>query len=231
LGLNARGVFAALTNLRSEALDPGRRSRGELVLDALSARSADEATQQTLRQLESEGVKYNPFNLFVADREAAWVLVYRETAKARRLEPGVHVIGNVDAMGPPNPKVGRIRAEAEAALGQGAHESDGEGSHRRARAGEEGLLERLAGICRHHEDASDPLGDTCVHVSATHGGARYGTRSSLLMELGRDFRVGRLLHADGPPCETEYEDHSILLHDLGRRPSDVGAEAQARTAS
>lgn len=241
LGLNERGVFAALTNLRSDDLDPNRRSRGEVVLEALSAGTAEEATRLLSRQLGADGArdeakdasreKYNPFNLFIADRESAWVVVYREAARARRLEPGVHVIGNVDAMGPPNPKVGRIRAEAEAALGVATRRA-AEGAAPGAPAGRsEGLLERLAGLCRHHEDASDPLSDTCVHVSGTHGRARYGTRSSLLLELGRDFRAGRLLHADGPPCETEYEDHSFLLHDLGRRSADVGAEAQARTAS
>ena len=45
LGVNAMGVFAAVTNLRSEMPDPARRSRGMVVMDALrepsAARSAD----------------------------------------------------------------------------------------------------------------------------------------------------------------------------------------------
>ena len=35
LGVNARGVFAALTNVRTDAPDPSRKSRGMVVMDVL----------------------------------------------------------------------------------------------------------------------------------------------------------------------------------------------------
>ena len=41
LGVGGGGMFAAITNRRSEAPDPGRRSRGYLVFDALAAGSAN----------------------------------------------------------------------------------------------------------------------------------------------------------------------------------------------
>ncbi|MGH0029521.1 MAG: NRDE family protein, partial [Myxococcota bacterium] len=37
LGLNENGLFAAITNRRCESPDPDRRSRGLIVMDALSA--------------------------------------------------------------------------------------------------------------------------------------------------------------------------------------------------
>ncbi|MDH4016149.1 MAG: NRDE family protein [Actinomycetota bacterium] len=238
LGLNEHGVFAALTNLRADAPDPQRRSRGEVVLDALGAASASEAARR-LGELETEA--YNPFNLFVADDRSAHVIVYRERAATQRLAAGVHVIGNVEATGPGNPKVKRIRDEVEEALSAELVGSAG-------RDDDEGLLDRLATVCRHHgspgsetqktrdrQDASnedrhlenrEPLGDTCVHIEGT-----YGTRSSLLLELGAGFSGGRLLHADGPPCRTAYEDVSSLLIELGRRPAVDTAESLMRTAS
>ena len=244
LGLNEHGVFAGLTNLRCDDPDPARRSRGEVVVDALSAPSACAAAGM-LEALETEA--YNPFNLFVADEEDAFVAEYRERPSVRPLEPGIHVVGNVEATGPGNPKVRRVREEVEAAVVEAAGD-----------AGR--LIDRLGAICRHHESRTDPaaaapatsdegdeggagraqsarrksstfenrepLSDTCVHVEGT-----YGTRSSLLLELGEGAAAGRLLHADGAPCRTPYEDVSSLLVDLGRRPATVKTEPLMRTAS
>ena len=72
LGVNDHGVLAVVLNRRG-TLGPaaGKRSRGELVLDALDfedARSAAEA----LAALDPDA--YRPFNLIVADaREAFWL--------------------------------------------------------------------------------------------------------------------------------------------------------------
>ena len=211
LGLNARGVFAALTNLRTETPDPARRTRGRVVLEALEARSASEAVER-MGQLE-EGT-YNPFNLFLADENCAHLVVYNERPMLKALAAGVHVVGNVDASGPGNEKVRRIEGEAEAALAAVGHDEGDE------------LLERLAAICRKHDGAGETLRDTCVHVGAT-----YGTRSSILMELGEGLNAGRILQADGPPCETEYQDVSTLLTDLRRPPVTTEAEKPTRAAS
>lgn len=224
LGLNEHGVFAALTNLKAEHLDPSRGSRGDVVLEALGAPTADEAARR-LEGLEAEA--YNPFNLFVADEHEARVIVYRDRPQVQALKPGAHVIGNVDATGPANEKVERIRRELDEALA----------------AGDTELIDRLGEICRFHAgrdgeriDATPvgngPLGDTCVHVEGTHlEGMKYGTRSSMILELNEHLDASRLLHADGPPCTTAYEDVSSLLIELGRRPAVDTAESQMRTAS
>src|SRR5690349_16414791 len=72
LGLNESGVVAAILN-RTGTLGPapGRRSRGELVLEALDhADAADAAGALTAL----DPAAYRPFNLIVADnRDAFWL--------------------------------------------------------------------------------------------------------------------------------------------------------------
>ena len=188
LGLNEAGVFAGLTN-RPAPRDESRRSRGHLVVEALAAGSAIEA----VRLLEQAPARaYNPFNLFVADADEAFAVVYEDKAAVASLAPGVHVIGNADPDDRHDPKVGSLldRAEAIDALEPGQR------------------LPALAELCRSHEGAEGPLGSPCVHA----GG--YGTRSSTLIRIARDPGQSRLRHAPGAPCETEYEDHTGLLRAL-----------------
>ena len=140
---------------------------------------------------------YNPFNLVVADGQEAWVAIYEETVRVERLEPGVHVIGNADPDARSVPKIGRLLAKAEKA----------------AQAAPERVLDALAAICRGHDGSDGPLSDTCIHLGTPEGG--YGTRSSTLLFLGEPGTRSEWRFADGPPCETEYEDRSGLLHELG----------------
>lgn len=186
LGLNEHGLFAAITNRRGEALDPKRRSRGLIVMDALTARSAREAVSE-IEALENDA--YNPFNLLLADAQSAHVVSYTGNAERIDLEPGAHVIGNVHPADTCFPKVARQRRAAAAA----------------AECRPEQVLESLARICRSHE-GEGPFEHTCVHADP------YGTRSSTLLRLGS--AGPRLLYADGPPCRTEYRDYTRLLAGL-----------------
>jgi uncharacterized protein with NRDE domain len=72
LGVNDYGVVAAVLN-RSGSLGPaaGKRSRGELVLEALD--HAD-ATAAAAALADLEPTAYRPFNLIVADSRDAWWL-------------------------------------------------------------------------------------------------------------------------------------------------------------
>lgn len=109
VGLSQRGIFAGLTNLRPLLADPVRdsadasstsgtsekklKSRGGVVMAALEAESAADA-MRTLSKLE-EGA-YNPFQLLVTDGNQAWLIVYRDRPRAIELEPGPHIVGNVE---------------------------------------------------------------------------------------------------------------------------------------
>jgi len=190
LGLNDAGIFAALTNRPTASLDPARRSRGLVVADALGQRSAASAAEAALR-LEPRA--YNPFNLFVADAEHAFAIVYQEKPRVRVLEPGVHVIGNADPNDAAVPKIARLLSDVERIAG---------GPDERA-------LDALSALCRSHDARSDnPLERTCIHAG------EYGTRSSTLLRLGAARGQDVLRFAGGAPCETAYEDSSLLLRAL-----------------
>ena len=202
-GLNAHGVFAAITNRPTAALDPSRRSRGQLVLDALGAASARDAIA-SVAPLDRD--LYNPFNLFVADARDAFAVVYERSADVRALAPGAHVIGNADPDARDVPKVRAALERAEAiARGNASEIEDG-----------------LAALCRGH-DAGASRGSTCVHF----GG--YGTRSSTLLRLGSGEDL--LRHADGPPCTSPYRDFTPLLTQLGTPAERWAGETATRKAS
>lgn len=246
VGLSQRGVFAGLTNLRpanppaTGLGDPSRKSRGDVVMSALEAESAA-AAAATFRALEESA--YNPFQLLVADGQDAFLVVYRDRAKVLELEPGPHIVGNVEdesiaeRLGP-----GWMN---EIGAGQAAEADDALAEEPRAikltRIRERvekmvmepdfDLFEGLARICREHvgsEGIERPLEATCVHIPkdpAANGrrsddapvADRYGTRSSLLLSLAEDEGTSRLWATDGPPCVRPYENRSSLLKDLGVR--------------
>jgi len=199
LGVNGSGVFAALTNRRCDDPDSQRRSRGLLVMDALAASSAADAAKR-MRVLDRGA--YNPFNLLVADRSQAYLVTYDESPHQRALDPGVHVVGNVEP-GTATPKIDRLQETVEKAV-VGSPDT---------------LIDRLAEICRGHDGGGDALHDTCVHAGP------YGTRSSTLLWLGREAGESVLRFSEGPPCENEYEDFTPLLRRLERSGASEGANA------
>ncbi len=67
LGVNDHGVAVAILNRRgSLGTEAGKRSRGDLVLDALDHRSAEAAAEALIRY---EGGAFRSFNMAIADRE------------------------------------------------------------------------------------------------------------------------------------------------------------------
>lgn len=197
LGLNAYGLFAAVTNRRAARPDPSRLSRGQLVTAALEARSAREAVSRVEERV-SQGA-YNPFNLLVADAGAAIALSLGPEGgrlEQRPLPPGAHVIGNVALSGEASPKLEALRDRTRRLAGQPAEQ----------------VLESLGRICRQHE-AADPLAAVCVHTPS------YGTRSSLLLRLedppaGGRPRQGELHFSEGAPCRAPYTEFTPLLRAL-----------------
>jgi uncharacterized protein with NRDE domain len=198
LGTNDAAVFAALTNRPNPKPDPSRRSRGLLVADALGAESAADAA---LRLAQLPARAYNPFNLFVCDRRDAYVAVYEEKPEVKRLEAGVHVIGNGNPDSRRLPKVARLLDEAAALARSSADEAMA-------------ALERL---CRAHLDPASPLDSTCIHAGP------YGTRSSTLLRRGPRPEQDVFRFASGPPCQHPYEDFTPLLAQLERPGTRAGA--------
>ncbi len=90
LGVTREGRFAALTNFRDPTQNsPDRRSRGELVVNALTA----DDEQSWLGRLEATAAAYNPFNLLVGNLDQ--LFVFESTRlKLRPVPPGIHGLSN-----------------------------------------------------------------------------------------------------------------------------------------
>ncbi len=184
----------------------------------MAALDAGSASDAALAIGKLEEYAYNPFQLVVADSRQAWLTVYRDRPRTWALEPGIHVIGNVederiDAV------LGAAQSEPSDALASGGSEQPRARKLTRIRERVEKLLtessgdlfEDLAGVCREHVEET-PFGSTCVHLAE-----RYGTRSSLLLELADVPEASRLWATDGAPCERPYENLSALLKELDVR--------------
>jgi len=96
LGVNDHGLMAAILN-RVGTLGPaaGKRSRGELVLDALDHADAAEAARALA---DLDGRAWRPFNMVVADnRDAFWIKSEGDgTVQVAEIPPGLHMISAMD---------------------------------------------------------------------------------------------------------------------------------------
>jgi len=106
LGLNDHGLVAAVLNRRG-TLGPaaGRRSRGELVLEALDHADAA-AAAEALSWLDVRA--WRPFNLVLADNRDAFCLSHRgEGARVQLqpLPPGLTMVTAFDANDPADPRI------------------------------------------------------------------------------------------------------------------------------
>lgn len=188
IGLNAVGVFAAITNRFGGIDQAHHQSRGRLVFDALKEESAAAAAQQ-LRAISPR--RHNGFHLVIADATEAYLVCNSGRRLAvRRLHRGYHVISERSFGAAPSARLRRL----ERRLKQLGDEWSEDHRHR----WEEWM--------REHDNA-DPLEGACVHLD----GANYGTRSSTIIELKETWRFA---HAPGPPCTTAYREYSEELRRL-----------------
>lgn len=177
LGLNDRRLFVGITNRFGLPKDPGRRSRGRLVEEALSFGSAAEA-HRGLAHLQA--AEENGFHLVLADAQEAFLLVNDGAQIHRRpLSPGFHVITERSFDAGPTQRPQTI-TKALATFG--------------ATPPDDATWEALLA---HHDP--DGFEGVCVHVNDLG----YGTRSSTLLRVDAagDFRFR---FADGPPCRTPF---------------------------
>lgn len=189
LARNDHGVVAAVLN-RVGTLGPApdKRSRGELVLDAVDHADAG-AAAMALADLDPGA--WRPFNLVVGDNASAWWVASREGARAvvvERIPEGLSMLTARELNDESSPRIAhylpRFRAAAE------PEPSDGDWADWR---------DLLAG----RDSDSDAFGAMCI-VSGTG----FGTLSSSLMALpapGAEDSRGTWLFAHGRPGEAPYE--------------------------
>jgi len=90
IGWSEYGVFAGLTNRHGHRPDPDRRSRGEVVLEALMYQDAFEGAK-TIADWDAGDI--NPFHLIVADLKRAFLVWHTGSSiEIEELGPGVHVL-------------------------------------------------------------------------------------------------------------------------------------------
>ncbi|MDB4937853.1 MAG: hypothetical protein JWP87_4825 [Labilithrix sp.] len=184
LGVNAAGVFVAITNRYLGPKDTSRVSRGALVADALALGSA-RAVHDAMAHVPAS--RHNGFHLVYADRHDVLATASNGTHIAQlTLGRGLHVITERSfGAGDDGKRVARIRAAwSRLAPSSAAPALD---------------LDRLSQLLTDHDD-HDLLAATCIHVP----GLRYGTRSGAAIALADDPARSRMLWAEGPPCTTPF---------------------------
>ncbi len=186
IGLNGAGLFAGITNRQGAARDPGRRSRGLLVRDALACSSVAAAAESAARWPPDT---HNGFHLVVAGVDEA-ELVWGDGLEVQRrvLPPGIHVVTERSFGAAPTAREARLR-EIAGELAAGPAPAD----------------ETLRRILSEH--AEEPFEGICVHLPVIG----YGTRSSTVLRLGG---AAAYLHAEGPPCQADFEDFSEAAREL-----------------
>lgn len=193
LGLNAHGLVVGLTNAARAVREPGRRSRGLLVMDLLMEPDAEAAA----RRLEAiPPGRYNPFQVFFADARRAFLGTLNDMLSVESLPGGVHVLTNAAPGDPEEPR----RAEVVRLLGV-----DG--------PAEAKSIDDLKQILARH--APVPERSVCLHRPS------FGTRSSSVIAVG-GRRAPLYLHAEGPPCCSAWADLSPARGDF-RTPAMAGA--------
>lgn len=103
-GVNRHGLLAALVNRDgSTGPLPGKRSRGELPLEALDHADADAAVKALL---DLDARVYRPFNMVLADnRDAFWLRNDGRKGKAYSLPDGLTLIAGREANDPGDPRL------------------------------------------------------------------------------------------------------------------------------
>jgi uncharacterized protein with NRDE domain len=190
LGVNDHGLVAAVMN-RTGTLGPegGKRSRGELVLEALDHAEAD-AAAGALADLNPTA--YRPFNLVVADpRNAYWLRhVGPDPVRVYPIPPGLHLLSATELDDPDHPRISLNRPRFLAAPTP-LPETDDWTAWR----------DLLAAT-----DYPESLGPEAAMMLLDRPDG-FGTRSSALIALpaypGHNTRP-RWLHADGRPDQTAF---------------------------
>ena len=179
-GINQHGLAVGVTNRYTGTRDPGRASRGQLVLECLKQNTVAKA----LAIFEPSKVsRYNPFNLFCLSGEGAFVVTHDDQRFQRLpISEGIHILTNRPPDDPRDSKREWIRSRL--------HDLSFD---------PEAASARFSDLLASHGQGDSPE-PVCVHLPG------YGTVSSFLLFLSEDRNRSRYLYADGPPCRTRFED-------------------------
>jgi len=195
LGRNDHGVVAAALN-RTGSLGPARdkRSRGELVLEALDHADAAAAAAALM---DVDPMSYRTFNIVVADNSGAFWISNRAEADRILVEPIPEGLSMLTSANLSDTRHERIAAYLPRFRAAPAPDPD---------RGDWADWKHILAM-REHDPEAGPSGAMCVGSANGHG---YGTVSSSLIALAApgvnpDGGTADIwLFAGGPPDRTEY---------------------------
>jgi len=128
MGLNDTGVVACILNRHgSLGPAPGKRSRGELVLDALDHPDAKDAAGALV---DIDPAAYRPFNMIVADnRDAFWLALAdnKNGARIKRIPEGMSMFTAQERNDTSDPRIKTYLPRFQAALPPEPDANDWEG--------------------------------------------------------------------------------------------------------
>lgn len=179
IGINNRGVFAGLTNRKTDNDTRSPITRGRIVFDALAHPTALGAATALMRTIDP--TQYRPFHCVIADRMGALLCWNTGTEMHRQtLAPGFHIITQWS-----------MSAHTRDRDVRAYFPDDVRTAPRKA-------FERA--LAAHATDGMHPLDAPCVH----RRNVGYGTRSSSLITIteGGTITYG---YTDGSPCTTSFE--------------------------
>ena len=189
LGVNENGLFVAVTNRLKPLRPQGARSRGLLCLDLLRCRSAGEAVELAVVELETG--RYAGANYICADAQSGTVVQSGQRLEVVELEPGRHLLTNCDL--------------DDCCDERQAHAWDFLGDTIAASVAD--FLSAARDLCSLRADGSGRPG-------IVRRGLGVGTVSSTLVALARQPEQSIYHYANGAPDEHPYEDYSPALQQL-----------------
>ena len=207
MGANEAGIFVGLTNQRTwHSADKTKRSRGEVVVEALKRRSMG-ALEDYLRGLVPRA--FNPFNLMYGTAEqmrAAYFHDHMAEPEFEDIPPGVHVLPNDRLNAEVFNKVARARELIEPHTDAPWPELQ---AHLRGMLSDRALPPL--------EKAQTPPKGALMPRRLAHRlealnikTPLYGTRSSVIATL-EPGRVSRYLATERPPHERGFRDYTDLI--------------------
>ena len=175
LGVNRRGHFAAVTNVREPGgMKAGKRSRGDLTRNYLAGR---ESAEDYLQRLSTHDQDYAGFNLLLGDLQGLWFYSNHDHC-TQPVEAGVYGISN-GRFDEPWPKLSSGKLELEAMLNGGVDAK--------------GLMEILTDhrVANDHELPSTGVSLDIERLLSSRfiRSPEYGTRASSVVLMSKDRRI------------------------------------------
>ena len=188
-GINQHGMFVAVLNCpkRSASYEP--RSRGLLCKELLSCRTAEEAIERAVRELETGC--YAGGHYICVDRASGGVVYGGNEIDVQFLKPGLHLLSASKMDDPEDSRQEFVRRLLT------LHRLDSP-------------VAFLAVASQTISRAPDPMGRRGVIINEPD----YGTVCSMLVSLTERTQKSIMQFANGAPNSKPYEDASALLRQV-----------------